>query len=67
MVVPGYAGSYRAKFILGIAFSNAVALFGFVGFFLAGEWWTYAIGVALAFVGFVVARPTRTSPVTSST
>ncbi len=53
------AASYRARFFLRIAFSEAAALFGFVGFFLTYEWWPYPIGAALAVIGFARAAPSR--------
>jgi F0F1-type ATP synthase membrane subunit c/vacuolar-type H+-ATPase subunit K len=53
------ASSYRTRFFLRIAFAQAAALFGFVGFFLTYEWWTYPVGVAIAAVGFYRAAPTR--------
>ena len=52
-------GSYRTRLFLRIAFAEACALFGFVGFFLTLEWWPYPLGVALAAVGFRRAAPTR--------
>jgi hypothetical protein len=53
------AMSYRGRFFLRIAFAQAAALFGFVGFFTTSEWWVYPCGVAIAFVGFARAAPTR--------
>lgn len=53
------AWSYRVRFFLRIAFAESAALFGFVGFFIASEWWVYPAGAAIAFVGFARAAPTR--------
>lgn len=53
------AGSYRVRFFARIAFSEAAALFGFVGFFTSSEWWVYPAGAGIAFVGFARAAPTR--------
>ena len=53
------AGTYRVRFFVRIACSEAAALFGFVGFFMTSEWWVYPGGAAIAFVGFVRAAPTR--------
>jgi len=55
------AASYGTRFFLRIAFSESAALFGFVGFFTASEWWVYPGGVAIAALGFVRAAPTRTA------
>ena len=54
------AESYRTRFFLRIAFAESAALFGFVGFFTASEWWVYPGGVAIAFAWFARAAPTRT-------
>lgn len=35
------AGTFRARFFLRMAFANAAALYGFVGFFLTYAWWPY--------------------------
>ena len=51
--------SYRTRFFLRIAFADAAALVGFVGFFLADAWWLYPLGVAFALVGFARLAPTR--------
>jgi F0F1-type ATP synthase membrane subunit c/vacuolar-type H+-ATPase subunit K len=55
------AASYRKRFFLRIAFSEAAALYGFVGFFLTYAWWPYPIGVAIAAFGFRRAAPTRSN------
>lgn len=52
------ASSYRVRFFLRVAFSNAVALIGFVGFFLTYAWWNYPIGAAIAAMGLRRAAPT---------
>lgn len=50
---------YRTRLFLRIAFAQAAALLGFVGAFLSGEPWIYAIGAAFATVGFVRLAPSR--------
>lgn len=56
---PALATSYRTRFFLRLALSEAVALFGFVASFLAGHWWLYWVGAAFTFVGFALNSPTR--------
>jgi hypothetical protein len=51
--------SYRTRFFLRVARSEAVALLGFAGFVLTGEWWLYPLGVAFAAAGFARLAPTR--------
>ena len=51
--------SYRTRFFLRIALADAAALVGFVGFFLADEWWLYPMGATFALAGFVRLAPTR--------
>lgn len=51
--------SYRSRFFLRIAFADAAALIGFVGFFLADAWWLYPLGGAFAAIGFARLAPTR--------
>lgn len=53
------AASYRTRFFQRIAFSEAAALFGFVGFFLTYAWWPNPVGVTIAAVGFSRAAPSR--------
>jgi F0F1-type ATP synthase membrane subunit c/vacuolar-type H+-ATPase subunit K len=50
---------YRTRFFLRIAFAEAAALIGFVGAFLSGNPWMYALGAAFAAVGFVRLAPSR--------
>jgi len=52
------AGAYRVRFFLRVAFSEAAALVGFVGFIVTGRWWQYLIGAAFAGIGFVRLAPT---------
>jgi hypothetical protein len=52
------ANGYRARFFLRVAFADAVALFGFVGFFLTYDWWPYPTGLLIATFGFARAAPT---------
>lgn len=56
---PSLAASYRTRFFLRIAFSEAAALFGFVGFFLTYAWWPYPVGAAMTAIGFIRAAPSR--------
>ena len=55
------AATYRARFFFRIAFSQAAALFGFVGFFLTYDWWPYPVGVMIAAYGLSHAAPTRSN------
>jgi len=52
------ATTYRQRFFLRIAFAEAAALYGFVGYFLISAWWPYPVGVATAAIGFTRAAPT---------
>lgn len=51
-------GSYRSRFFLRVAYSEAAALAGFVVSMMAGEPWPYFLGVACTAVGFARAAPT---------
>ncbi|MDZ7673907.1 MAG: hypothetical protein U5K30_02395 [Acidimicrobiales bacterium] len=51
--------AYRTRFFLRMAFAESAALVGFVGFFLAGQWWLYPFGALFAAVGFIRLAPTR--------
>jgi F0F1-type ATP synthase membrane subunit c/vacuolar-type H+-ATPase subunit K len=53
------AGSFRTRFFLRMAFANAAALFGFVGFFLTYAWWPYPVGLGIAAFAFSRTAPTR--------
>lgn len=52
------ATSYRTRFFLRLAFSEAAALIGFVGFFLTYAWWPYPVGATITAIGFRRAAPT---------
>ena len=52
------ADSYPTRFFLRVAFAEAAALFGFVGFFLTYAWWPYPVGVVITAVGLPV-QPRR--------
>lgn len=52
------AASYRTRFFLRIAFAEAAALAGFVGFILSNNGWMYAVGAGFATVGYYRAAPT---------
>lgn len=56
---PALASSYRTRFFLRIAFSEAAALVGFAAFVVAGSPWLYLLGAAFAAVGYTVAAPSR--------
>jgi hypothetical protein len=51
------AGTYRTRFFLRIAFAEAAALVGFVGFILSNNGWMYALGAGFAAVGYYRAVP----------
>jgi ABC-type Co2+ transport system permease subunit len=51
------AGTYRTRFFLRLAFANAAALLGFVGFMLSNNGWFYVLGVAFAAIGFYRVAP----------
>lgn len=55
------AGAYRTRFFLRVAFADATALLGFVGFFLTGEAWLYPLGAAFTVVGFLRLAPTESN------
>jgi hypothetical protein len=50
---------YRTRFFVRIAFAEAAALIGFVGAFLSGEAWMYALGAAFTALGFARLAPSR--------
>jgi hypothetical protein len=52
-------GQFQTRMFVRIAFSEAAALFGFVGFFVANVSWVYPIGAAMAFAGFFMAAPSK--------
>jgi hypothetical protein len=49
---PRLAGSYQVRFFLRVAFSEVIALVGFVAVILTNQWWPYLLGVGLTAVGF---------------
>ena len=53
------ANSYRTRFFLRLAFSESVALFGFVLTLVMGPVWLYFLGAAFTAVGFARLAPTR--------
>jgi hypothetical protein len=55
------AGGYRTRFFLRLAFSESVALFGFVLVFVVGPAWLYFLGAAFTAVGFARLAPTRSN------
>jgi hypothetical protein len=52
------ASSYRSRFFLGLAFSEVVALVGFVVTFLGAGWVSYWVGFVFAVIGFARVAPT---------
>jgi hypothetical protein len=52
------AGYFRTRFFLRVAFSEACALLGFVGFIITVRWWMYLIGAVFTAVGFARLAPT---------
>ncbi|MDQ1393321.1 MAG: hypothetical protein QOF30_2298 [Acidimicrobiaceae bacterium] len=52
------AASYRTRFFLRVAFSEAVSLVGFVGFILSNTGWLYALGALFTAIGYYRLAPT---------
>jgi hypothetical protein len=52
------ATAYRTRFFLGLAFSEAVALVGFVATFLGAGWVSYWVAFVFAELGFARIAPT---------
>ena len=52
------AESYRQRFFLRIAFAEAAALVGFIGFILSGAGWLYSVGALFSAIGFARLAPT---------
>lgn len=55
------ASTFQARMVMRLAVAEAGALFGVVIFFLTGEWWTLAVGLAIGGFGFLRAAPTVTA------
>ena len=53
------AGSYRARFFIGVGLAQSAALFGLAGVFIGGSPWTYLVGLPFALVGLWAIAPTR--------
>jgi hypothetical protein len=53
------AGSYYTRFFARIALSQAAALFGFVGFFIANVWWVYPASLVWTAIGYARLAPTK--------
>src|SRR5262249_17440946 len=51
------ARTYRSRFFLAIAFSQSVALFGFVFAFIGAQTWIYDLAAAFALVRFWTVEP----------
>jgi len=52
------AASYRERFFVRIAFSEAASLAGFAGFVLTSRWWLYPLGAAFTAIGYARLAPT---------
>jgi len=53
------AGSYRARFFIGVGLAQSAALFGLAGVFIGGSLWIYLLGLAFALIGLWTTAPTR--------
>jgi hypothetical protein len=53
------AGSYRARFFIGVGLAQSAALFGLAGVFIGGSLWIYLVGLAFGLVAFWMIAPTR--------
>ena len=53
------SATFRTRFFLAIAFSESVALFGFVATINTGRWWLYFLGLPVGLIGHLRAAPTR--------
>lgn len=53
------AASYRARFFLRLAMSEAVALAAFALSIAWGPWWAFYVGAAFTLAGFARLAPTR--------
>lgn len=53
------AGSYRARFFIGVGLAQSAALFGLTGVFIGGSLWIYLVGPAFGLVVFWMIAPTR--------
>jgi hypothetical protein len=51
------AGSYRARFFIGVGLAQSAALFGLAGVFLGGSLWIYLVGLAFGLVAFWMIAP----------
>jgi hypothetical protein len=56
--LPALAASYRSRFFLRAAFSEAIALFAFVATLIVGQWWIYWLFLPFALYGFGGNAPT---------
>lgn len=52
------AEGYRQRFFLRIAFAEAAALVGFIGFIVSGAGWVYPLGALFRAIGFAKLAPT---------
>lgn len=52
------ATTYRERFFLRIAFSEAASLAGFAAFILTSRWWLYPLGAVFTAVGYARLAPT---------
>lgn len=52
------AEGYRQRFFLRVAFAEAAALVGFIGFIVSGVGWLYPLGALFSAIGFARLAPT---------
>lgn len=52
------AEGYRQRFFLQVAFAEAAALVGFIGFIVSGAGWLYPVGALFSAIGFARLAPT---------
>ncbi len=57
--ITSLAASYRARFFLRLAMSEAVALAAFALSIAWGPWWAFYVGAAFTLTGFARLAPTR--------
>lgn len=53
------ASSFRSRFFLAIAFSQSIALMGFVATMVSGQWWLYWLALPFSAIGHLRVAPTR--------
>lgn len=53
------AAGYRKQFFLRVAFAEAAAIVGFIGFVASSDGWLYPLGAFFTMIGFVKLAPTK--------